>query len=101
MDVPVGVGHGTQPNTINGSGQITGGYLDNNGLPQGFLYTPGVGFSFLAVPGAIASSVDGINATPIPEPGSLALVLLGGRIVGLGRVGADKRLPRLPGQKLV
>ena len=60
FDVPAPLGFGTELFAMNSSGQLTGSFLDNTyGLPHGFIYTPGVGFSF---PGGPApSGVGGIN----------------------------------------
>jgi uncharacterized membrane protein len=61
LDVPAAWGFGTQLYGVNDSGQISGAYLDFAGIPHGFLYTPGQGFTQPAVPGSFASELGAIN----------------------------------------
>ena len=63
IDVPTALGFGTQLISINGSGVISGNFLDNGpySLEHGFLYTPGVGFSVIDGPGAFATELGKVN----------------------------------------
>lgn len=67
FDVPAAAGSGTQINSINDSGLMTGTYLDASGIPQAFIYTPGSGFSYPVIPDgaggtALSASLSNINS---------------------------------------
>lgn len=61
LDVPVAWGTGTEAYSINDFGVIAGGYLDTVGLPKGFIYIAGLGYSTPSVPGGAPFSLGAIN----------------------------------------
>jgi probable HAF family extracellular repeat protein len=104
FDVSFGGAMGTQAFGINNHGEIVGDYTDSTGTMHGFVYIGGVFYTVddpAAVPGSTVingvndlgqlvgfyadanANVIGFVATPIPEPGTLAL-MGSGMLVGLG-----------------
>ena len=94
----------TQALGVNDLGEIVGDYVDAGGVMHGFLDNGGV-FATLDPAGSIATTINGINdsgtvvgfyvnaddstigtiGTPVPEPATWAMMLLG--FVGLGFLG--------------